>query len=324
MKSPQASFVVPCYNYGCFLGDCLRSILNQTGVSDFEVIVLNDASTDDTAEVIASIKDDRLKIIEHRTNRGHVYTINEGLRAARGEWVARIDADDRYLPDFLRESLKAGNSSPQIGAVFSDVRMIDGTGAVTEPWVRVRPKEREGAANRFVVLLTDNFICAPTLLARREAWEKALPILDGLTHSDWYLNLQIARRYPLYYVNKPLADYRVHGQNHHVRIMKDRSEEPSTIRILDLMYGEKEADPELERAKRAAKGAVYAAQYSNLGRRYYASGWDADARRCLWKSFRYSPFPVLSSSHVPIIAPLLVGRRPYRAVRELFRRRNSR
>src|SRR6478609_3872924 len=93
---PLVSFVVPCYNYGRFLPDCLASIFAQEGRQDFEVIAIDDASTDDTLEVLRSFADSRMQVISHAKNLGHVATVNEGLSQARGELVARIDPDDRY------------------------------------------------------------------------------------------------------------------------------------------------------------------------------------------------------------------------------------
>ena len=92
---PLATIVVPSYNYGRYLGECLDSIFGQT-VSNFEVIVIDDGSTDDTAGVLTKVVDPRLRVITHRANKGLISTLNEGLGAARGRYVARIDADDKY------------------------------------------------------------------------------------------------------------------------------------------------------------------------------------------------------------------------------------
>src|SRR6266581_5785995 len=104
-SSPLVSIVVPCYNYGQFLPDCLSSIFGQENIHDFEVIAIDDASQDNTDEILRSFHDSRLRIIRHSQNRGHVYTVNEGLTEARGQFIARIDPDDRYRPYFLSAAL---------------------------------------------------------------------------------------------------------------------------------------------------------------------------------------------------------------------------
>ena len=88
---PKISFVVPIYNMEPYIADCLNSILRQEGDHDYEVIVIDDASTDAGAEVIATFHDPRIRVLRHQENKGAAYTITEGLYAARGAYVARID-----------------------------------------------------------------------------------------------------------------------------------------------------------------------------------------------------------------------------------------
>src|SRR5438128_3167006 len=99
--TPAVSFVVPVYNMEAFVADCLNSIFGQEGNHDYEVIVIDDASTDAGADVVATFDDPRIRLIRHRKNKGAAHTITEGLHAARGKYVARIDPDDRYRPHFL-------------------------------------------------------------------------------------------------------------------------------------------------------------------------------------------------------------------------------
>src|SRR5690349_3878197 len=89
----QVSFVVPCYNYGRFLTDCLSSIFRQEGDYSFEIVAVDDASTDDTLHVLEAFADPRLKVVRHESNQGHVKTITRGLREASGQFIARIDPD---------------------------------------------------------------------------------------------------------------------------------------------------------------------------------------------------------------------------------------
>src|SRR5690349_4043684 len=103
--SPLVSFVVPCYNYARYLTDCLSSIFQLRGGFDIEVIAIDDCSRDNTLEILNSFSDPRLKVIKHVSNKGHVFTVNEGLEQTRGNYVARIDPDDRYRADFLIETV---------------------------------------------------------------------------------------------------------------------------------------------------------------------------------------------------------------------------
>src|SRR6201993_820636 len=129
-RDPLVSFVVPCYNYGRYIPDCISSIFKQEARVDFEVIAIDDGSTDNTREVLRSCQDPRLRVIIHERNLGHIDTVNEGLAAARGAFIARIDPDDRYRPRFLTSVLGKFREYPEVGLVYGDVALIDDCGRV--------------------------------------------------------------------------------------------------------------------------------------------------------------------------------------------------
>ena len=128
---PLVSFVVPCYNYARFLPDCLNGIFGQEGGYDFEIVAVDDASTDNTLEVLDQFRDPRLRVLKHEGNQGHVKTVNEGLADARGEFVARIDPDDRYRPAFLRTLLPKFAQYPEVGFVYGDAALMGPSGDIT-------------------------------------------------------------------------------------------------------------------------------------------------------------------------------------------------
>src|SRR5207253_6329760 len=96
LNQPRVSFVVLSYNYAHFIGETIQSILDQRGHHDFEIIVVDDASPDNSDEVIKAFRDPRIRYFRHERNQGHAATVTDGLREARGDIVARIDSDDRY------------------------------------------------------------------------------------------------------------------------------------------------------------------------------------------------------------------------------------
>jgi len=309
--TPTVSFVVPCYNYGRYLGDCLTSIFTQEGNAHFEVIAIDDASTDNTQEVLRAFADPRLRIITHETNRGHVFTMNEGLNQARGSFIARIDPDDRYRPCFLAEVLPRLEASPEVGLVYGNVALINEHGTVTQARSDQVHGNRDHKGNELLPLLMDNFICAPTVIARREVWQEAVPIPEGLAFSDWYLTLMMARRHEFYYINRVIADYRVHAANHHTKIIRDRSEEPSLVRVLDLLFSQGEEDSVLQRRKEQSKRRVYGAHYLTLATKYFGCEMDADAWRCYWQALRYHPHYFFRVEVWRRLGALLIGRGLY-------------
>ena len=104
-KPPKASFIITCYNLGKYLKDCIESIKKQT-YKNFEIIIVNDSSTDNTKEILEQYRNDEIKIINLEQNKGQFGAFLEGLKIAQGEFVAMIDADDILLPDFLSVHIK--------------------------------------------------------------------------------------------------------------------------------------------------------------------------------------------------------------------------
>jgi hypothetical protein len=135
----------------------------------------------------------------------------------------------------------------------------------------------------------ENFVCAPTVIARRQAWLDTLPVPPGLAFSDWYFNVMIARRHDFYYVDEVLAEYRVHNANHHSAIVVNGTEEPSIRLLLDRVFSEIETDPDLQRKKEWWRGRVYSSQTLILGDKYFGLGMLSDARRSYLAAIRHSP-----------------------------------
>lgn len=289
MSAPLVSFVVPCYNYGRYLRECLDGVLAQEGDFSIEVIAVNDGSTDDTADILASYRDARIRIIDRRVNRGHVFTMNEGLVQSSGKYIVRIDPDDRHHRCFLKKTVPCLEADSSVGLAYGNINLIDQHGRLCLERADRHHGGHDFKGNEFVALLKQNFICAPTVIARREAWMAAWPVPEGLAFNDWYFSLMLARKWDFYYCDHVLADYRVHPENHHTKISRDGSEEKSIFWLLDRVFGEEETDTSLQREKEASKGQIYAAQYRDIGLKYYGSGRHADARRCFAAALRWSP-----------------------------------
>lgn len=327
-RDPEVTFVVLCYNHARFVGECLDSILAQRGAFEFEVVVVDDASTDDSAGVLGRYTDPRVRVIQHARNQGHARTVEDGLRAARGTFVARIDGDDRYKPGYLEAVVPILRGMSAIGLVYGNVELIDDRGAVTGVGI----DEVHGRSNRggdeLLRLLEKNFICAPTVIARREAWLQALPVPAGLAFHDWYFTVMMARRWPLFHRGEILADYRVHAGNLHTAIVLDRTEEPSIFRVLDMVFGEASPTTPPGRAMLRSRRRIYGAHHLTLARKYFGAGMIGDARRCYLRAIAYRPAYLADWSVSRQCFGALVGQRAYTKLKAFARgvrpRRSSR
>jgi glycosyltransferase involved in cell wall biosynthesis len=323
MPTPVASVVIACYNYGHFVAESVQSALDQT-LGDLEVIVVNDASTDNTADVVKRIRDPRVVYIEHQRNRGVAEAMTTGIRAARGKYVSHMDADDRYRQDYLAETIPIFEQRPDVGLVYADLASMNEAGQVLEdPWSGMRTHEvhhgRDWVGDEFLLNLEDNVIPAPTAIARREAWLEALPFPDWFHHTsiwDWYLHLTIARRHLIYYRAKTLSDYRLHGHNMHKVKVEDRTAEETMIRVLDQMMS---GDDRVQ-AKRHIRNRLYGRAYSMAATRYFESHLNADARRCFLKALRYYPPVVLRPAPLRQLAATILSRRAYDQVKRALTR----
>ena len=321
MSTPTVSFVVPCYNYGRYLRDCLDRIFAQEGGYDIEVIAINDASSDDTLQILRSYEDQRLRIIDHEINRGHIFTVNEGLAAATGKYIVRIDPDDRHRLHFLKSTVPILERHPEVGLVYADVAQINDAGEITAMCSDSVHQGRDFKGNELIPILMKNFICAPTVVARREAWMEAWPVPQGLAFNDWYFNVMLARKWEFYYVSDVLADYRVHGGNHHTKISRDGSEERSVMWMLDTLYSQREESRPLEEAKQRAKSAIYSAQFLDFAIKYFGNGDNGNSRRCYLLAIRYRPALLLVPRTLRHLLATVLPRRFYEAAKLALQRR---
>ena len=124
MPNPFFSVLLPAFNAKAHIGAAIRDILAQT-FRDFELLVVDDGSTDGTSECVAKFSDPRLRLIRLRVNQGLVAALNAGLHEARGKWIARQDADDRSRRDRLEKQARLLSENPGTVLVYSQARLID-------------------------------------------------------------------------------------------------------------------------------------------------------------------------------------------------------
>jgi glycosyltransferase involved in cell wall biosynthesis len=322
MADPLISVVVPVYNYGRYLSQCLDSIFEQNTDYPFEVVAVDDASTDDSLAILNQYKNERLHIIKHTQNAGHGPTIEDGLKATSGRFISRIDPDDRYRPNFFEVTIPKLLEFPEVNLSYGDAALIDDSGQIT---LQSSDRVHQGAdfkGNELVALLEENFICSATVLARRGSWLDALPVPAGLAFHDWYFTVFMARRGDFYYSNEVVADYRVHPQNHHRLIVLDRSEETSLFWLLDKVYSEPEQSHELESQKRAARPKVYSAQHLTLAQKYFGADMYSEARRSYLQAIKQRPGLLKRGDVLRQLAATTIGSTRYERVKRFVKSSN--
>jgi glycosyltransferase involved in cell wall biosynthesis len=293
----------------------LRSILGLKGGYPLEIIVIDDASKDGTEAVVKSFADPRIRYIRHEKNWGAMATVNHGFAEARGEFVARIDSDDRYRPEFLERSIPVLQREPKVGLVYGDIALIYTDGQITVPGGNVVRRGRPVQGNEFAALLEENFVPAPSTIARRVAWQQALPVPADFGFADWYLSLGIAQHWDFYFVESVLADYRMHTTNMHRTMIRDLSGEKTAFRILDAKFSN--GSPVAK--DRALKDRVYGVQYLAHADKYFGSQMNEHARRCYWQAIRHRPRYLLNPAIMRRFAASLTSRRAYETAKSWFK-----
>jgi glycosyltransferase involved in cell wall biosynthesis len=205
--SPVVSVIIPVRNGATMLAETLRSLQSQT-YTDFEAIILDDGSTDDTAAVAAGFceADPRLRLVS-RPHTGLSATRNAGLALARGEFIAFLDGDDIWLPEKLERQMELFRTDPRTTFVYANHYYWDGQRDLSVYYRADKPLPDGDAARRLVVA---NVYGMSTVIVRRAMLERTGGFDPGLACcEDWDMWLRLAERdFWARGIRDPLARYR--------------------------------------------------------------------------------------------------------------------
>jgi glycosyltransferase involved in cell wall biosynthesis len=181
--------IIPTFNRAAIVVRAIRSVLGQT-CQDWELIVVDDASTDGTEQAVRSFSDNRIKYIRHDRNRRVSVARNTGIRCAQGEYVAFLDSDDEWLPEKLQKELEVfRNSDPQVGLVYTGKTILDERGRV----LKVRMATKSGWV--YDALLDSDFIGSPSrVTVKKQVLDRVAGFDETfLNAEDYDLWLRVAR-----------------------------------------------------------------------------------------------------------------------------------
>jgi len=220
MKAPTISVIMPTYNHAGLVAEAIESVLSQRGV-DLELLVADDGSVDGTREVVAAIRDERLRFFPNEVNRGACAVTNELIQRASGEFIAVINSDDYWTtPDKLAGQLRVLRDKPRVGACFGRARFVDKDGrAISKsmlPQGRVfdqRNRSRGAWLRQFFD--RGNCLCHPTMLIRKSCYD-VLGVYDNRLRQlpDFDMWVRLAKRYDIHVGDDDLVAFRhLPGEN---------------------------------------------------------------------------------------------------------------
>jgi len=219
------SVCIPTCNRANLLREAIESVLGQT-FPDFELIVADNASSDNTRSVVRSFRDPRIRYVAHKKNIGPVGNFNHCLALSRGAYVTLFHDDDRMLPDNLLLKVRALEAHPRAGLVHSAFQAIDGQGNVMErPASPGKPAvvDTVEAGPDFLIrsLLRGNKVNPPSVMLRRECYSRLGGFTDKvLFTTDYEYWMRIALHYDVIFLATPLIQYRQHANWGTSRYMK--------------------------------------------------------------------------------------------------------
>ncbi len=272
---PSASIVIPTFNSATYLPDAIDSVLGQS-YGKCEVIVVDDGSTDETAEV-AALFGDAIRYV-YQENRGLSAARNHGLILATGEYIALLDADDLLEPDYLERMLGSFETHPDAGAIYCGFQMVDEKNQV------LFQRGRTDIVPDFFYeqLLFGNFIVAPGMLVNRTAYERAGLFDEALSAcEDWDMWLRIAGRETIFPMDASLVRYRIRGGS--------MSSNPQRMLANRLAVLAKQRD--LVSAKRYARALAYAYRIATF--EWLQAGDETQALSCFCEAAEHYP-PLLA------------------------------
>jgi hypothetical protein len=210
---------IPCYNYGRFLYQCVNSVLGQVGV-DVRVLVIDDASSDNTAEIAAGLarEDSRVAVICHRTNKGHINTYNEGIEWASADYMLLLSADDYLLPGALPRATNLMDAHPEVGFTFGNVIELSDNGNETPTKSIIEPTNEDKRileGREFIELSgADNLVGACSAVVRTELQKRLDGYRNELPHTgDLEMWLRFAAHASVGFIFAYQGVYRFHGTN---------------------------------------------------------------------------------------------------------------
>ena len=213
---PTVTVILTSFNHGKYIAQAIESVLSQS-FEDFELIVWDDASKDDSWSTIERYKDPRLKAFRNEHGRRGIYGINESIsKISSGDYIAVHHSDDIWHADKLAVQLAVLHEKDSVGAVFTGVEVIDGAGvSVTDENVYytsifdLKNKSRHQWLRKF--FLEGNALCHPSVLVRKQCYERCGLYRYGLAQvGDFDMWIRLCLLYEIHVIAEPLVKFRFH------------------------------------------------------------------------------------------------------------------
>lgn len=283
----KVSVIIPTYNRANLIGRAIQSVLDQT-YRDFQLIVVDDASTDSTEGVVKAFNDNTIQYIRHMMNRGANSARNTGIENTNGEYIAFLDDDDEWLPEYLDQMISYLEAKDRtIGLVYCSFYRTDPD---TKQVLGIRKQQRKQQKKGSSIGFPSRWI------VRKEVFEKVGMFDEGMpAQQDTEFSMRLLTFYKAAYLNKPLIRYSVTRKSAPRDIRR-------SLRAVKLV---------LERHSDKMSTVELADWYIFLAKKYIKQGNLRSVMQNLLRAIRINPFRILTLLFL-IGRALLYVRREYK------------
>lgn len=210
----KVSVIIPSYNHEKYVGEAIQSVLDQT-YSDFEIVITDDGSNDNTVSEIKKFTDPRIRLFTFDQNQGADFALTNCIKEAKGEYFAILSSDDMFLPHKLEKQIKFLDTRPEIWAVFGYAQIIDEEGnnftdkthfyySIFKQFNRTRFEWLNHFFNK------GNCLCHSSVLARRDVYTTICPPDPRYTQlGDYYMWIKVCLEHEIYIIQENLIKFRV-------------------------------------------------------------------------------------------------------------------
>ncbi len=215
---PKISVLISSYNHEKYVGEAIQSVLDQT-FRDFEIIIVDDGSTDNTVSEIQKFSDPRIHFTDLKNNHGISIAYNKAFQMSTGEFIAGLGSDDVFVPEKLEKQLEFLESHQEIAAVYSNAQLIDENGNQFKNKDHFYFSAFKGSNRSRYEWLNyffyhGNCLCHPSILCRREAYgsvEVYDPRIHQIQDLDFYI--KFSKKYEMHILQERLVKYRIRDHN---------------------------------------------------------------------------------------------------------------
>jgi glycosyltransferase involved in cell wall biosynthesis len=290
-NQPLVSVCIPTYNAEKTVVSTLKSILDQT-YQNLEIIIVDNASTDDTLALLRKFEDPRIKIYKNSKNIGAEKNWSRCIELARGEYIAIFHADDLYMLEMVEKQVQAFQDNPSVGAVFTMANRINERGEVLGEGILLPAELREKRIYYFHEIFISimgnlNFLRCPSAMVRSEIYKELAPFNDERfgTSVDLDMWLRILERHPIAILDEKLMSYRISDIQGSYSYNYLRTEQADFFKVMDYYRSSKSGDLDIPQSALNKYELFRSRDNITRAMNHLIKGQSEDAKKLLKESF---------------------------------------